>query len=651
MVTRSIIKKIPFSYQTLQKIKANEYQRFFNKLEDHDLYINHLGEVQWMTAEEAIGQHEFFIHEGSGGNLLNRFFYTQKTPNPSKLTRQEWEIRLQFRILLEKTYLGEVTPKTQQRIPDNWQYELKEEELLHIPITVDSLKSRDWKKPALAVSILLIIAVTLIPLFILRSGEKTGQMIVHSNVEGARVFMDNQSFLGYTESVIQNMPVGAHRVSIKKDGFMSIPEYQEIRITGDSLRAVDFKLKPYDSEVEGNLKVVAEYKDSDLFINNEYYGKIGDFPLLTLEEGQYNIEVSKAGYITVPDEQMVNIIAGDTTIVILDQVSSRTRSKSPNNRMELAGTLDITSNISDAQIYLNGKNTGKATDYVFTNLRLGQYTIRLVKDGFISEPEEKTLRLTSSNPTGEASFHLRSEYEDVQIETDQSNAKIYVDGNIKGTGTLNAQLSLGKHNISFGDIPGYNAPTPREIDVKPRLPINIEVKYFPQMRIIAEVTDNGNVQAKNCNIIVGYTFANKGFSPSDEAGPEVIYDEKSGKYFWKLGYAFALRNPKGNDAIQVAFKLPHELDYKQEFTLTINAATSEDKYPLSLSRTVDISIKFNNHILSYYYQPKSLKAAGGMETAEWDITPQIKPGLNLLEIATTEKNNTFYFVKRIEIYN
>jgi hypothetical protein len=171
------------------------------------------------------------------------------------------------------------------------------------------------------------------------------------------------------------------------------------------------------------------------------------------------------------------------------------------------------------------------------------------------------------------------------------------------------------------------------------------------MRIIAEVTDNGNVQSKNCNVIFGYTFANKGFSPSDEAGPEVIYHEDSGKYFWKFGFAFPLRNPKGNDAIQVTFKLPHELDYQQKFMLSIDAAASEDKYPLSLSRRLDISVKFNNHILSYYYKPKTLRAAGGTESVEWDITPHIKPGLNYLELATTEKNNTFYFVKRIEIHN
>ncbi len=355
----------------------------------------------------------------------------------------------------------------------------------------------------------------------------------------------------------------------------------------------------------------------------------------------------------MPSEQTVNISAGDTTILILEQVSSSSQpaSKSPTAQRMSSGTLDITSNISGAQIYLNGRNTGKETDYVFTNLAFGQYQIKLIKDGFEIEPEEKTVRLTSSNPTGEASFRLKKEFEVVTIETDQPNAQIFVDGEMKGKGKFQAPLSIGKHEVSFGEIPGYNSPSTKVIQVRARLPVNIDVKYFPQMQMIAEVTNNGNIHTEDCNVVIGYTFANKGFSPSDEAGPEVVFLEDTGDYFWKFGYAFPLRNPKGNDALKLVFNLPHQLDYEQKFTLMIDAASSEDKYPLSLSRKVDISIKFNNNILSYYYQPRTLKEIGGTESLEWDITPYIKPSVNSLEIATTENNNAYYFVKRIEIYN
>lgn len=346
---------------------------------------------------------------------------------------------------------------------------------------------------------------------------------------------------------------------------------------------------------------------------------------------------------------MVDIAGGDTIILILEQVRASSR---PLPRPAVtSGNLEITTNISGAQIYLNGRDTGKETDYVFTNLALGQYTIKVLKDGFSVEPKERRVHLTSSDPAAEAVFHLSKEAETIAIETDHPNAQIFVDGEMMGTGKLRTQVSIGKHEVSFGNIEGFNAPSTRDINVKARLPLNIKVKYFPQMQIIAEITSNGNVRAQDCTIRSGYTFGNKGFSPSDEAGPEVVYNEDAENYYWKLGFAYPLRNPKGNDAIQVIFRLPHELDYEQKFTLKIDAAISKDSYPLTLSRKVDISIKFNNTILSYYYQPKVFEKTGKTEPMEWDITQYIKPSTNTLEIATTDKNNAWYFLKRIEIYN
>ena len=650
MVTQTIIRKIPFNYRTLQKIKANEYQRFFSSLDDYDLYINHLGEIQWMTAEEADAQHEFFLHHEHTTNFLTKFFFTTKTPNLKNVSQAEKEIRLQIRAFLEQSYLGQITSETQKLIPSPWNYEFKKEEILHIPLTIDTLKSRDWKKTVVSISAIILILIAIISPFILKPGEQTGQLLVQSNVKGGRIFMDNHVFLGYTGTIIQKVPIGAHRISVEKKGYKTIPKFHNIEITNDSTQKVHVQLKPLTSQVEGNLKIIADQKDSDLFIDKEYYGKISDFPVLTLDEGQYRIEVSKSGFITLPSEQMVNITAGDTTILIIEQFSASTQTSSK-SAMPSTGSLGITSNISGAQIYLNGKYTGKETDYVFTNMPFGKYKVELVKGGYNIEPQEKTVFITSSDPLGEALFKLKQQFESVTIEADHPDAQIFIDGDPKGTGKIQTDLTIGKHEISFGKIDGFNAPLVNEINVKPRLPLHIKVKYFPRMKIVAEVTNNGNIRTKDCEIITGFTFSNKGFSPSDEAGPEVIYLEDIKNYFWKLGFAFPLRNPKGNDAIQMTFKLPHELNYDQKFTLKIDAATSEDKYPLSLSRKTDISIKFNNNILSYYYQPKILEKIGQTNPSEWDITSFIKPGSNLLEIATTEKNNTYYFVKKIEVYN
>ena len=65
----------------------------------------------------------------------------------------------------------------------------------------------------------------------------------------------------------------------------------------------------------------------------------------------------------------------------------------------------------------------------------------------------------------------------------------------------------------------------------------------------------------------------------------------------------------------------------------------------------NIELKLNNNVLSYYYNPKFVEDLGDIEVNEWDISSQVRGGLNALEISTTEDNNTYYLLKRIEIFN
>jgi hypothetical protein len=171
------------------------------------------------------------------------------------------------------------------------------------------------------------------------------------------------------------------------------------------------------------------------------------------------------------------------------------------------------------------------------------------------------------------------------------------------------------------------------------------------MKITAGIDDQGKTYFEKCEVYTGHTFKDRAFTASSEGGPSIEFNEKLNNYFWKLGYAFAYRNPKGNDAVKISFTLPRNLDYDQKFTLKLEAASSREKYPLSVSSNVEILIKFNNTILSYYYTPKFVEDLGTMEATEWDISSAVKGGLNSLEISTTDKNNTFYYLKSIAIQN
>lgn len=653
MVEESLRRKVPIGFQTLQRIKTQEYQHFFNSLDHYHMYINHLGEIQWMKPEEAVDQHEFFLHQETFLEQLKRILSFQRYPDFNKLSQTEKEIRLQLRAYLDRKHIGRLSNETQEMMPADFKYSLTQEDIEHIPIVLDALNSNKWKISVFSIFLLLSLLFVALVYYYILPKEAAGKLMVRADINSGRIFLNDKSFLGYTGKELQNIPVGIHKISVVKSGYRAIPKFQEVNIVADSLVTLHFQLKPLSDNILGYLKINANYTDSDIFIDGEYFGKIFESPVLSLENGFRQVSIHKEGYVTVPGEKTIIISAGDTTLLSVEQIAlTAPGGKSATGAARLTkGSLEVNANVSGAKIFINGKDTGKRADYVFTNLDMGTYTVSLIKEGYLSNPKEKEIRLSSTTPTGELYFNLKQEYEVVSIRTDLPEATILVDGEEIGKGSFAGPLAIGEHEVSFGRVNGYNSPKNLKINVKPRLRLNLNVDYFPQLKILTEVTNNGNIKSQDCKVLMGYTYDNRGFTPSEDGGPQVIFNEMVSDYFWKLGYAFPFRNPKGNNAIQVEFELPRDLNFEQIFRLRVHGAVSEEKYPLAFGKKTDISIKFNNTILSYYYQPRLMDDRGNIDAQEWDITPYIKGGRNLLEIATTQKNNTYYFLKKIEIFN
>ncbi len=645
-------KKFPFSYRTVQQIKAEEYERFFDRLEHYHPYANHLGEVHWMTEAQGLQQHEFYLYEPGFWERLKKKLSGRRYPDLNRLPRPERELRLQIRKYLEEKYIGRVTRETAGMLPDEWEYPLSPERIEAIPITVEVLQSRPWPKQVIwgAIALLLLIFVG-IGFLVTMEKPKTGSLLVKTNIPGSRVYMDDDEFIGYSDKVIKNIPIGTHRFKVEKSQYVATPPVKEVQIVPDSLHVLEFTLKPQSSAVIGYLKVYADYDNAEVIIDDENMGTLARQNVFPLETGMHRVSVRKKGYVSVPPEDQVIISSGDTTVFFVNLIPLSQANRGSRSSTTTLGSLEVTANVSGARIYLNGRDSGKETDYIFTDLPFGKYTVRVVKDGYKVSPPEVQVLLNAANPAGEAQFSLVQNFEEVVITTEPVEADIFVDGELKGKGNFQGLLEIGEHEIRFGKVKGYKEPAPRKITVRPGQPINLDVTLFPEINIKAEVTSNGNVYTSNCQLFTGYTFSNRGFTASNEGGPEIVFHKKLNDYVWKLGFAFPWRNPKGNDAIKLTFELPRRPPEDQKFILRLEAAASREKYPLALSTKVDVYVKLNGTILSYYYRPQFLEELNGLETIEWDITRALQPGLNTLVISTRDDNNVFYYIKRIEISN
>lgn len=645
--------KFPLNYLTIERIKAEEYELFFHSLKDYDLYLNHLGEIRWMTSSEARGQHEFFIYER---NRIQQFKKKWRLRHPAKLNRvspPERELRLQIRKYLEEKYLGQLREETRSQIPETWHYEFSTEDIESIPIALSFYQTGFTPKSVLAALVIFFIFILAVSFLIHSIGDNNGRVLVKSNVTSGRVYMDGDQFLGYTGKVISRIPPGIHRFLVRKHGYQALPAVKSVTIRTDSLTEIYFDLKPTAAEVTGYLRVGAEEPHSQLFVDNRNFGEIINEMVIPLKEGNHKVSIRKRGFLSIPGERIIRITPGDTSLFVVEQtlISSRGRSSSNAPRPRGVGSLSVNTNVPGARIFLDGRDTGKETDYVFPRLSFGSHEIWVLKDGYTSSPQIRTITLSRQKPNLETNFHLSKNFSKVSISLSPQNAPLFIDGKSVGSGSYEGNLSMGTHTLSFGSLTGYKTPRPRKIQVTGKDPLQLKINYFPDVHIRAVVGNTGNLQIENCVLRTGFNFSQGGFSPSHERGPTVVFNEAIQNYAWKLGFAFPYKNPHGNHALLLTFKLPNNLSSQQKFNLTISAASSRQKYPFALSDNVKIKVKLNGTVLNYFYPSKYIEESHQLDTQTWDITGAVKPGRNTLEISTTDKNRNYYFIKKIEIHN
>lgn len=323
-----MVKHSLFNYKTLQRIKAQEFEHFFKKIDrNYYPFLNHLGEIKWMTDQEAEDQHEFFLYTANPWVNLKKKLEFKRYPDWNKLSDFEKELRLQFRAYLEKTYLGEIQPATARLIPQDWQEELNTEKIENIPITLEIYKSAGWNKTLLLGLLGIVIFIAAFIYFSPFAGQsQSGSIVIESNANGASVFLDDTK-KGYADPmhIIHKVPTGPTRVSLKKAGYIIKPPYYEVEVIPDSTITLYFQLEPIQLQEQGYLKILADYSDSKLFIDDDFYGVLSEMPLVFLKEGEYRVSIEKPGYENTPKSASVSIFRGDTTIVAFQQRATAAR--------------------------------------------------------------------------------------------------------------------------------------------------------------------------------------------------------------------------------------------------------------------------------------------------------------------------------------
>jgi len=128
-----------------------------------------------------------------------------------------------------------------------------------------------------------------------------------------------------------------------------------------------------------------------------------------------------------------------------------------------SGNLQVNSVPQGAAIYLNGADTGFATNREFLSLPVGSYDVRVILSGYEESSQEVTVE---KGETSVVSFALIQSTGSLRVTSTPTGAKIYLDGTNTGYTTEHefTDLSVGTHSVTLV-LSGYETSS-QEVTVE-----------------------------------------------------------------------------------------------------------------------------------------------------------------------------------------
>lgn len=252
------------------------------------------------------------------------------------------------------------------------------------------------------------------------------QLSITTNPSSADVYIDNR-YVGRSPLNL-TLEEGTKNLRIERSGYET---YYETFVLDRSI-SKNITLKPI--VVNYQLSLITNPSSADVYIDNTYMGRS---PLnLTLPEGTKNLRIEKSGYETYYET------------LLLNRSISKSITLSPQIKTY---KLSVSSSPSNARVYINGTYEGMTP--IALTLKEGTYTVQLTLDGY-----EDFVTSVNLDRDRQVTATLYSKKARLSIETDPSNATIYVDNSYVGRSPITIDLDAGRHTVKI-EKAGYLTET------------------------------------------------------------------------------------------------------------------------------------------------------------------------------------------------
>lgn len=299
-------------------------------------------------------------------------------------------------------------------------------------------------------------------------------VIITTDPEGGDLYINDQH-MGQTPFQ-QEMKEGRYTYSIEKELYHK--ETGQFSLIADEGRQkVEVVLKPNF----GFAKIVSAPEDgATVSIDGTILP--GGTPVETgkLKSGEHTLTVSKNMFKS--HSQSFTIVDGQTTELNVNMIPT-------------FGKLIINSFPEDsASISLNGQPMGEVTPYTHDRLSSGEYTLTIRKEWY--ETKNESFRLTDGE-SKVLNINLKPIFGEVNIIS-EPGAEIYIDGQLKGSGTYSGRLTAGLHTMEAKKENFQPGKEKMEIVVGEKHEIDLKLKPMEgTLKVVATPLDtrialNGN---------------------------------------------------------------------------------------------------------------------------------------------------------------
>ena len=427
-------------------------------------------------------------------------------------------------------------------------------------------------------------------------------VLVKSNIEGAAIFIDGKRTNYDTDALITTLSPGSHQFSIYKPGYTT--GFKEVEIMESDTVEVEISLS-----VDLRYSVLAEKRTGGANSDDD-----GRKPIYTPGSAP----------------------------------------KSPVIAEREKVTMVIATNISDVVIKIDSKPSPYEVNRLIDSVEPGSHIIELEKSGYRSEPAYAVVNLQKGAATQYLSFEMVRESPLVlTIRTEPVDGDIFIDNILMGHGECIREYQIaGRFNLSFGKVRGYRSPDDIAVQISEREPSVTAVgRYLPIIDISMSLGQNGQlVKNKVREVNTGYYYPNTGPVPSEEYGPDLHKLPVYNINVYEMGFAFARRNPPGNDFVEVVFDLPENFEKNKILYLTLRGLASNKNYLFNLTKMTDIAVEINGKGIASHHTPiNNLDRDEPMGNDTWPISDFLNIGENRIIIRTTEDNKCYYYLHSIEI--